>query len=181
MINTDYEYVVVKNLEEQYSVWPIFKDIPDGWYSCNFSGTKETCLSYIKEIWVDMRPLSLRKKMEQLSKTDQNTSEQHNIAKVPSLISILSDGKNHPIIILSDNKDKVLNQIQQGYIHIKFTDTIGGSCLTLELDQSITDIECWDNNIINLEGELILDYQHVKCIIEFNVLTLQGHGLLQLK
>jgi hypothetical protein len=28
------------------------------------SGTKEECLAYIKEVWTDMRPLSLRRKME---------------------------------------------------------------------------------------------------------------------
>jgi len=28
------------------------------------SGTKEECLAYIKEVWTDMRPLSLRKKMQ---------------------------------------------------------------------------------------------------------------------
>ncbi|MGH7831715.1 MAG: MbtH family protein, partial [Candidatus Binatia bacterium] len=28
-------------------------------------GTKAECLAYIKEVWTDMRPLSLRKKMEE--------------------------------------------------------------------------------------------------------------------
>lgn len=51
---------VVINLEEQYSIWPSFKSIPPGWDDAGKTGTKEDCLSYIKEVWVDMRPKSLR-------------------------------------------------------------------------------------------------------------------------
>jgi MbtH protein len=58
-------YVVVINHEEQYSIWPNYKEIPKGWRSVDKSGSKQECLDYIKEVWVDMRPLSLRKAMEQ--------------------------------------------------------------------------------------------------------------------
>jgi len=58
-------YRVVVNHEEQYSIWPTYKEIPLGWKDAGFSGTKEQCLAYIKEVWTDMRPLSLRKKMEE--------------------------------------------------------------------------------------------------------------------
>jgi len=34
------------------------------------SETKEECLAYIKEVWTDMRPLSLRKKMEEADQND---------------------------------------------------------------------------------------------------------------
>jgi len=54
-------YEVVVNHEEQYSIWPDFKDIPDGWQAVGKSGNKEACLAYIKEAWTDMRPLSLRR------------------------------------------------------------------------------------------------------------------------
>jgi MbtH protein len=57
-------YRVVVNHEEQYSIWPDFKEIPAGWHAVGRQGTKEECLAYIKEVWTDMRPLSLRKKME---------------------------------------------------------------------------------------------------------------------
>jgi len=57
-------YVVVMNNEEQYSTWPVYKEIPNGWKSCGKSGTKNECLAYIEEEWTDMRPLSLRKAME---------------------------------------------------------------------------------------------------------------------
>jgi MbtH protein len=57
-------YLVVVNHEEQYSIWPDYKDIPNGWRSVGKSGTKKECLDYIGQVWTDMRPLSLRRKME---------------------------------------------------------------------------------------------------------------------
>jgi len=57
-------YTVVVNHEEQYSIWPTGKTIPLGWKDVGKSGPKEECLNYIKEVWTDMRPLTLRKSME---------------------------------------------------------------------------------------------------------------------
>lgn len=59
-------YNVVLNHEEQYSIWPQDREIPAGWRAEGKSGTKEECLEHIEEVWTDMRPLSLRKKMEEL-------------------------------------------------------------------------------------------------------------------
>jgi MbtH protein len=36
-----------------------------GWNDAGFSGLKQECLDYIKNIWTDMRPKSLRDKMAQ--------------------------------------------------------------------------------------------------------------------
>jgi MbtH protein len=57
-------YIVVVNHEEQYSIFPADKELPLGWKKTGFQGTKAECLNNIKEVWTDMRPLSLRKKME---------------------------------------------------------------------------------------------------------------------
>jgi MbtH protein len=57
-------YKVVVNHEEQYSIWPVDKENALGWTDEGKSGTKEECLAHIKEVWTDMRPLSLRKKMD---------------------------------------------------------------------------------------------------------------------
>ncbi|HEV8340934.1 MAG TPA: MbtH family NRPS accessory protein [Candidatus Binatia bacterium] len=57
-------YKVVVNHEEQYSIWPDNRENPLGWRNAGESGSKAECLTYIKEVWTDMRPLSLRKKME---------------------------------------------------------------------------------------------------------------------
>jgi MbtH protein len=56
-------YKVVMNHEEQYSIWPDYKEIPKGWRPVGKAGLKPECLAYIKEVWTDMRPLSLRKQM----------------------------------------------------------------------------------------------------------------------
>jgi MbtH protein len=58
-------YTVVINHEEQYSIWPAGREIPLGWKEVGVTGPKDECLSYIGEVWTDMRPLSLRKKMEE--------------------------------------------------------------------------------------------------------------------
>lgn len=60
-------YKVVINHEEQYSIWPADRDNPLGWRDVGKSGLKSECLAYIKEVWTDMRPLSLRKRMEELT------------------------------------------------------------------------------------------------------------------
>lgn len=59
-------YKVVVNHEEQYSIWPVDKENALGWNDAGKSGNKADCLAYIKEVWTDMRPLSLRKKMAEL-------------------------------------------------------------------------------------------------------------------
>ena len=58
-------YKVVANHEEQHSIWPAHRENPPGWRDAGKSGPKAECLAHIKEVWTDMRPLSLRKKMEQ--------------------------------------------------------------------------------------------------------------------
>ncbi len=55
---------VVVNHEEQYSIWPTYRGIPDGWRTVGKSGPKDECLAYIETVWTDMRPLSLRRLME---------------------------------------------------------------------------------------------------------------------
>jgi MbtH protein len=57
-------YKVVLNHEEQYSIWPADRENPPGWRDAGKTGSKQECLSYIGEVWTDMRPLSLRKQMD---------------------------------------------------------------------------------------------------------------------
>ena len=63
-------YKVVVNHEEQYSIWLADRENPLGWRDAGKSGLKPECLEYIKEVWTDMRPLSLRRKMEQAAQND---------------------------------------------------------------------------------------------------------------
>jgi MbtH protein len=56
-------YKVVVNHEEQYSIWRADREIPPGWTEAGRTGSKDECLAYIKQVWTDMRPLSLRRQM----------------------------------------------------------------------------------------------------------------------
>ena len=58
-------YKVVVNHEEQYSIFPMYLENPLGWRDAGKSGPKPECLAFVKDVWTDMRPLSLRKKMEE--------------------------------------------------------------------------------------------------------------------
>jgi MbtH protein len=59
-------YKVVVNDEEQYSIWPEHRANALGWRDAGKVGLKQECLAHIKNIWTDMRPLSLRKKMAEV-------------------------------------------------------------------------------------------------------------------
>jgi MbtH protein len=58
-------YKVVLNHEEQFSIWPVSRENPPGWRDAGKTGGKDNCLAYIREVWTDMRPLSVRKRMDE--------------------------------------------------------------------------------------------------------------------
>jgi uncharacterized protein YbdZ (MbtH family) len=61
----DGTFCVVINDEEQYSLWPDFLDLPEGWREAGCRGTRGECLDFVEKHWTDMRPKSLREKMAQ--------------------------------------------------------------------------------------------------------------------
>ncbi|MEI6187027.1 MAG: MbtH family NRPS accessory protein [Alphaproteobacteria bacterium] len=61
------EYICLVNEEEQYSIWFSWKEIPLGWKQVGPKGKKEDVLIYVKEVWTDMRPKSLREKMDKIA------------------------------------------------------------------------------------------------------------------
>jgi MbtH protein len=63
------QYQVLMNHEEQYSLWPLDREVPLGWRDTGFHGNKAACLAHIEKVWTDMRPLSLRRKMEEQEKS----------------------------------------------------------------------------------------------------------------
>lgn len=62
--NAPAEFVVVVNAEDQYSIWPASKQIPEGWEALNQRGSKQACIEFVNENWTDMRPRSLREFMD---------------------------------------------------------------------------------------------------------------------
>jgi MbtH protein len=63
-VNDDnFQFQVLVNHEEQYSLWPTFKEIPNGWRQVGPVGSKQECLDYVEQVWTDMRPLSVRRQI----------------------------------------------------------------------------------------------------------------------
>jgi MbtH protein len=56
-------FYVLVNGEGQHSLWPTFADIPDGWKMVFGESDRESCLAFVDESWLDMRPRSLAEAM----------------------------------------------------------------------------------------------------------------------
>jgi MbtH protein len=56
-------FAVLGNKDGQYSLWPSFIKVPDGWTRLA-EGGRQVCLDYIKENWIDMRPRKSADEME---------------------------------------------------------------------------------------------------------------------
>ena len=69
-------YHVLINEEGQYSLWPSFRDVPQGWTIAKKSDTRAACLDYINKNWTDMRPNSLIESMKELSASATQQGEQ---------------------------------------------------------------------------------------------------------
>jgi uncharacterized protein YbdZ (MbtH family) len=180
-------YKVVVNHEEQYSIWPADRDTPLGWRDVGKSGPKADCLAYIEDVWTDMRPLSLRRQMEELARhPPQAPAAAPTEAGEPPLISRLSQG-SHPVAasLRPDKSAQALKEaIERGYVHILFTGTRGGTELGVGLDAAACDLSRADfanrSGTVHLEGGLTLDYTLVRCIADIDLTTLDGHGHLQI-
>jgi uncharacterized protein YbdZ (MbtH family) len=185
-------FQVVVNHEEQYSIWPVDREIPNGWRDVGKSGKKEECLAYINEVWTDMRPLSLRKKMEEAERERAKQKKPAAKKKVApkktisgdELVDRLSKG-DHPVIA-SLRPERTVSlfkeAIDRGYVHIKFTDTKGGTELGVRLDQEACDFDTADFDAgagaVHIEGGLTLNYVPVRCIADIDLGSLEGTGHL---
>jgi MbtH protein len=59
--SSERRYTVVKNHEDQYSIWELgHGNVPAGWEEVGETGTREECLAHIEKVWTDMRPRSIR-------------------------------------------------------------------------------------------------------------------------
>ena len=97
-------YKVVVNHEEQYSMWPDERDNPLAWKDASKSGPKGECLAYIKEVWTDMRPPSLRKKTAQ-GLPGQGTSGSPPVSVRP-FFARLETRKKSLFVNIEDPKEK---------------------------------------------------------------------------
>jgi uncharacterized protein YbdZ (MbtH family) len=174
-------YKVVMNHEEQYSIWAEDKEIPLGWKDAGKAGSKEECLAYIKEVWTDMRPLSLRKKMEELARNPPpQVALDPDMPRERSLVDRLCERPHKVEAVLRPQKTpKLLKEaIDRNYVHIKFVDTKGGTELGIRLNRDACDLSRADfgsgTGTVHVEGGLTLDYEQVACIADIDLATLDG-------
>jgi len=180
-------YRVVVNHEEQYSIWPDYKEIPLGWKDVGVVGPKAECLAFIKEVWTDMRPLSLRKKMEEMAKNPPAPPPppDPNKPREKSLVDRLCEG-DHPVeaSLRPEKSVKLFKEaIDRNYVYIKFTKTRGGTELGVRLNREACDFSRADfdngGGTVHIEGNLTLDYVKVRCIADIGLATLEGKGHLE--
>jgi uncharacterized protein YbdZ (MbtH family) len=178
-------YKVVMNHEEQYSIWPDYKAVPSGWTHIGKTGNKAECLAYIKEVWTDMRPLSLRKKMEEFARNPPPAPPPDpNAPREENLVDRLSVGDHAVAVRLRAEKTATLfkEAIDRGYVHIMFTETRGGTELGCRVDRTASDFSTADfetgKGAVHLEGDLTLNYVKVKCVADIDLSTLNGTGRL---
>ncbi|MFF9350695.1 MbtH family protein [Streptomyces sp. NPDC014734] len=62
--DTEGKFLVLMNQEEQYSLWPSFIEVPEGWRTVLDETDRNTCVEFIEKNWTDMRPKSLRDAMD---------------------------------------------------------------------------------------------------------------------
>jgi uncharacterized protein YbdZ (MbtH family) len=179
-------YKVVVNHEEQYSIWPEYKANPLGWNDVGKAGPKADCLAYIKEVWTDMRPLSLRKKMEEMAKNPPlpPPPPDPNKPKEKSLVDRLCE-KMQPVEVglRPERTVKLFKEaIDRSYVHIKFINTRGGTELGVRLDRDACDFGSADfdsgRGKVHVEGGLTLDYVKVRCVADIDLGSLDGEGQL---
>src|SRR6185503_17952710 len=172
-------YKVVMNHEEQYSIWPDYKEIPLGWSDVGKTGSKAECLAYIKEVWTDMRPLSLRKKMAEMAESPPPPPPEKNIDDGDHLVEQLCDGDHAVEAGLRHERSVELfkEALDRNYVHIKFTETKGGTELGVRLDRDRCDFSRADfearTGAVHIEGNLTLDYVKVRCVAEIDLQTLE--------
>lgn len=178
-------YKVVLNQEEQYSIWPAHRENPLGWRDSGTSGNKTECLTYIKQVWTDMRPLSLRKKMEEMAQNPPLPPATDPVPQGESLVDRLCAG-DHPVVVSLRPEPSVKgfkDALDSGYVRIRFTNTKGNSELGLRVDNEACDLveANFDEGTgqVRVVGNLSLDYTKVRCIANIDLKTLDGVGHLE--
>ena len=102
------------------------------------------------------------------------------------LVQRLSQGQ-HPVEVSlrPERTVKALKDaVDRGYVHIRFTQTRGGTELGFALDRERSKLSDADfhqeSGRLTIAGELSLDYTRVRCVAEIELPSLAGTGRLEL-
>jgi core binding factor beta subunit len=81
-----------------------------------------------------------------------------------------------------DARTELKEAIDRKYVHVLFTETVGGTELGFPLDESRSDLSSADwekgEGSVHLEGELKLDGVPVRCVADIDLATVEGTGHL---
>lgn len=178
-------YKVVVNDREQYSVRPEHDGNPAGWKDAGKAGPKSECLAYVEEVWTDMKPLGLRKKMEESAHDPAAPSQTPAPQEGRSLVERLCEGE-HPFVLClrpEPTLERFKEAVGQGYLRVNFTDTSPGTELGMRLDRDASDLGGIDSEgaagSVRAVGGLTLDYVKLRCVIDVDLKTLAGRGRLE--
>jgi hypothetical protein len=100
------------------------------------------------------------------------------------LVQKLSKG-DHPVEITlrPERTVKVLKEsIDRGYVNVKFTDTLGGTELTVRLDKDASSLNAdfeKGTGQLRFVGNHTLDYVKVQCVAEIDLASFSGMGHLR--
>ena len=93
---------------------------------------------------------------------------------------------DHPVTVggPSPSLEELKHRIDEiGWVHIKFTDTRGGTDLGIRLDRQATDLSAADfengTGTLHVEGTLTLNNNPVRLIADIDLATLDGTGHLE--
>lgn len=180
-------YRVVRNSEEQYSIWPAARELPSGWQATGFDGGREECLAHIDEVWTDMRPLSLRRALADAGSAPPRQAPSP-APSAPALVARLRVGE-HPVEVVlrpEPSLERFRQALDHRYVHVRFTDTAGGTEIGMALaaddaiESSGADLTA-GTGTVKLAGELVLDFQPVRCHVRIDLPSLAGSGRLEFR
>ena len=183
----DRTYKVVINHEEQYSVWLADRPNPLGWADGGKTGKKGECLAYIGEVWTDMRPLSLRKRMEELARNPPPAPPaapppRRHPSGMNDLVERLQEPQPVEAGLRPERLVKYLkDQVDRGYVFMKFQKTgteLGVRIAPAECDFTAADFEK-GHGTARFVGDLVLNYNKVRYHGELDLGTLTGTGRLE--
>jgi hypothetical protein len=103
---------------------------------------------------------------------------------INELVKRLSEGKHEVVIGHRDESyEEIKQRIEDGYIHIKFTQTKGGTELGINVDLNNTNVKQLDLDkkagLLHIEGTTNLNYNAIRCIADIDLATKKGEGYLQ--
>ncbi len=103
---------------------------------------------------------------------------------VDELVAYLSSGDHEVEAGLHPEKTvKALKEcIDRDYVHVKFTETKGGTELGIKLDRQASDLSKADfdaqTGSVHMVGNVTLNYVKVQCVADIDLSTLAGKGYL---